>query len=505
MSVIVQTRAGGVRGVTEDGISVFRGIPFAAPPVGPRRFQAPESAQPWDGVREADVFGPPPPQSRMGLPPNAVPAGPIRHDPTDWLTLNVWTPDLGATNLPVLVWIYGGAYRFGSGGDYNGRPLGGSGVVIVTGNHRVGVEGYAQLDGAPANRGLLDQMAILRWVQAEIAAFGGDPSRVTIFGESSGAGAVAALSVMPSAVGLFAGAVAQSVPGTFFTTALARDISAELVAPLGLEPSAAALADVEPDRLLAALRQLDARMPTIGRWGRIAHSSTPFSPLIDGTVLPVDPWRGLASGAGRDVPLMVGHNRDEWQLFHVMGGQLGKVTDEMATATMEAFGPGPDAPARLRAAYAGASPEELSVIVLSDRLFRVPSQRLAAAQTAGGGRAYLYELTWPSPAAGGVLRACHGLDVPLVFGALTDGLAEFLVGSPPDPGAIEISAQMRGAWVAFARDGDPGWPTYDERQRLTRVFDRDPNGGVRAYPEEVSRELWAAYEIEVADLPSTKD
>jgi para-nitrobenzyl esterase len=505
MSVVVQTRAGAVRGVTQDGISVFRGIPFAAPPVGPRRFQAPESAQRWDGIREADVFGPPPPQSRAGLPTTTVPAGPIRHDPTDWLTLNIWTPDPGATNLPVLVWIYGGAYRFGSSGDYDGRLLAGSGVVIVTGNHRVGVEGYAQLDGAPANRGLLDQVAILRWVQAEIAAFGGDPSRVTIFGESSGAGTVAALSVMPSAVGLFTGAIAQSVAGTFFTTALARDISAELVAPLGLEPSAAALADVEPDRLLAALSQLDARMPTIERWGMTAHSITPFSPVIDGTILPIDPWQGLACGVGRDVALMVGHNRDEWQLFHVMSGRQGQVTDEMATATMEAYGPGPDAPARLRAAYPGASAEELSVIVLSDRMFRVPSQRLAAAQTAGGGRAYLYELTWQSPGAGGLLRACHGLDVPLVFGALTDDLARLFVGSPPDPGAIEVSAQMRGAWVAFARDGDPGWPTYDERQRLTRVFDCDPNGGVRPYPEEASRELWAAYEIELADLSDTKD
>src|SRR3954465_3403542 len=274
MSVIVQTRAGGVRGVTEDGISVFRGIPFAAPPVGPRRFQAPEPTQPWDGVREGDVFGPPPPQSRMGLPPNPVPAGPIRHDPTDWLTLNVWTPDLGAAGLPVMVWTPGGGYRVGTSSDpaYDGGALARDGVVVVTANHRVGVEGYAELGGAPANRALLDQIAALRWVQEEIVAFGGDPARVTVFGQSAGAGAIAALMVMPAAEGLFARAVAQSVPGTYFGSALARDVSAELTAPLGLAPSAEALADVPPEDLVTALAQLDRRMSSLSRWGLVAHT-----------------------------------------------------------------------------------------------------------------------------------------------------------------------------------------------------------------------------------------
>src|SRR6185436_7742416 len=225
-------------------------------------------------------------------------------------------------------------------------------------NHRVGAEGYLHLDGAPANRGLLDIVATLQWVRDNIAAFGGDPDRVTIFGVSAGAGAVASLLVMPAARGLVHRAVAQSVPGTFFGPGLARDISTELLAPLGLEPSAAALRDVAPERLLEAMSKLDIRMPAIERWGLIGHTPTPFSPVVDGDGLPTDPWTGLAAGAGAGVPLVVGHTRDEWRMFLVFGGLLGTVTDEMADATARLFGPGPE---RLRAAYPAGSAEELYV------------------------------------------------------------------------------------------------------------------------------------------------
>jgi para-nitrobenzyl esterase len=499
-SPVVRTGAGSVRGRVEKAIAVFRGIPFAAPPLGPLRFQAPRPASGWDGVREADVFGPPPPQSTVGL-PVPVAAGPARHDPTDWLTLNVWTPDPAGAGLPVLVWIYGGAYRMGSSAqpEYDATALARRGVVVVTANHRVGVEGYAQLDGAPANRALLDQIATLRWVQEEIAVFGGDPANVTVFGESAGAGAIAALLVMPAAAGLFARAVAQSVPGTFFTPALARDVSAELVAPLGLAPTATDLAEVPPERLISALTALDLRMRTMDRWGLLAHTPTPFSPVVDGEVLPTDPWTGLAAGSGRDVQLLVGHNRDEWRLFLVTAGRAGNVTDEMATTAMQVFGPGPDTPARMRAAFPDADAEELYVLARSDRMFRIPSLHLAAAQTAGGGRSHLYELTWPAPASP-ALGACHGLDIPLVFATFGQGLAGQLTGDPPGDDAVELSAQMQSAWTGFARDGAPGWPPYDESRRLTRVFDVGERGGIMAYPEEVSRQLWENVHIGLIDL-----
>ena len=172
---VVRTAAGQVRGRAENGVAVFRGIPFAQPPVGALRFAAPQPARPWDGVREADMFGPPPPQSAFMLGPTA-PVAPGA-DPDDWLTVNVFSPELGGAGLPVMVWIYGGGYRFGVSSQvvYDGTALARQNVVVVTFNHRIGVEGYAYLPGVPANRGLLDQVAALRWVQENIAAFGGDP------------------------------------------------------------------------------------------------------------------------------------------------------------------------------------------------------------------------------------------------------------------------------------------------------------------------------------------
>jgi para-nitrobenzyl esterase len=299
--------------------------------------------------------------------------------------------------------------------------------------------------------------------------------------------------VMPLARGLFSQAIAHSVAGTYYSPAMARGISAELLEPIGLEPTVAALADVPPERLLEAMARLHLRMPSINRWG-------PFSPVVDGELLPTDPWTGLAAGTGRDVPLMVGHNRDEWQLFLVFGGLVGAVTEDVAREAMEFFGPGPGGGRRMRTAYPEATAEELYVLAQSDRLFRIPSLHLAAAHTAGGGRAHLSELTWPAPGAGGVFGACHGLDVPLVFGVLDQGPAIKLLGTPPSAEALEVSAQMQSAWTTFARDSNPGWDAYDEVQRATRIFDVGDRGGIRTYPEERSRQLWLDTPIEVLDL-----
>ena len=508
-SVVVRTTAGAVAGRRKDGMAVFRGIPFAAPPVGHSRFRAPQPAERWEGVREADVFGPPPPQMPSGPAPSAAAAtAPARHAPTDWLTVNVWTPDVGRSGLPVMVYLYGGAYRAGHAGDpgIDGEVLARSGVVVVTGNHRVGMEGYACLDGAPDNRALLDQVALLRWVQEEVAAFGGDPARVTVFGESAGAGAVANLLAAPLGAGLFAAAIAQSVPGTYFSPRLARDIAAELVAPLGLPPTAEALRDTDPGALAAAAAAVDARMgPFAGRtgaladrWGRVAGTVTPFSPVVDGEVLPADPWTALASGAARHVRLLVGHTRDEWRLFLVNRGMLGRLTDADADWALRTFGPGADPVKSVRAAYPQAGADELFTLVQSDWLFRMPSLHLAAAHVAGGGRAHLYELTYRAPAAGGILGACHALDVPLVFGTLP-AARDFFGDSPPQE-AVGVSSRMRAAWVSMATDGDPGWSPFDEHRRLTGVFDIGATSTAQRYPEEASRVLWSGHRFGTLDL-----
>ncbi|GAB1818337.1 carboxylesterase/lipase family protein [Herbidospora sp. RD11066] len=480
----VRTTAGTLRGDRESGLAVFRGVPFAEPPVGALRFGAPRPVRSWDGVRPALAYGPPPPQS-------AVLATTSSTTGDDWLTVNVWTPSLDRdAGLPVMVWIPGGGYAMGHSGlpDYDGAHLAASGTVVVTLNYRLGIEGFAQIEGAPANRGLLDQVAALEWVRDNIGAFGGDPGRVTVFGQSAGGGSVAALLAMPRAAGLFHRAVAQSVPGTFFSPELAADLAAAFAAELGVEPTVAGLSTVDPELLPVAGDAVFAKMDQWReRWGRITHRPIPYAPVVDGDVLPATPWAALAGGAARDVELLVGHTRDEHRLFSLIDGVLGQVTREQTEAALHALAPG----TAYREAFPDASDEEVYELVNADWLFRMPSVLLADAQVAGGGRAHLYELTWAAPGMGGALGSCHGLDVPLVFGNLGSGQTAMLIGDPPSPEAAELSAEIREAWTAFAAHGDPGWPAYDPDRRLTRIFDTPSTVG--AYPEEVSRALWREY------------
>lgn len=485
---VVRTATGLVLGRREAGLAVFRGIPFAEPPVGAARFAAPRPARRWDGVREAFSFGPPPPQD-PGMPGIVSPTEVAVGD--DWLTVNVWTPDPDpATRRPVMVWIYGGAYRVGSADTpgYDAGHIARDGdLVVVAFNHRVGMEGFAAIDGVPANRALLDQIAALEWVRDNITAFGGDPGKVTVFGESAGAGSIAALMAMPRAAGLFHRAITQSVPGTYFSGALAQDITAAIAAELRLRPTAADLSSVDPNTLAAAGAAVAAKLPEYAdRWGQVAYTPTPFSPVVDGDVLPTTPWQALADGAGRDVQLITGHNRDEFRLF--IAHELGQIDDARATRTLSTFGPGPDGDRTYRDAYPDAPAPQLYELVQSDWLFRMPTLHLAEAQYAGGGQAHMYELTWTAPANGGFLGACHGLDVPLVFGIFHSPMAQTLLGPVPSPAAEQLSTQFRTAWTTFATTGDPGWPAYDTHQRLTRVFDTEPL--VTAYPEETSRCLW---------------
>ncbi|AZS86529.1 carboxylesterase family protein [Streptomyces griseoviridis] len=499
---VVRTATGAVRGRREHGLAVFRGIPFAAPPVGTARFAAPRPAAPWDGVRDASAFGPPPPQDFGVQGRTGRLEGP---EGDTWLTVNVWTPEPDpAARRPVMVWIHGGAYKLGHSGSpgYDAHRVARAGdLVVVSLNYRLGMEGFAQIEGAPANRGLLDQVAALEWVRENIAAFGGDPDQVTVFGESAGGGSVAALLAMDTARGLFHRAIVQSVPGTFFSPELARDIAAALAAEAGLRPTAADLATVEPRELALAVSPLSGKMMRhLDRWGRAAPTVTAYSPVVDGEVLPTTPWQALASGAGRDVGLLVGHNRDEFRLFMAMGGLLGTVTEERAAETLRLFAPGgAEGERAYRAAYPGATPDELYERVQTDWLFALPTQRLAEAQLAGGGRAHVYELAWPAPGNGGVLGACHGLDIPLLFGTYDADLGALLfAGAEVTPEAEALSARFRAAWTSFARTGDPGWPEYDEKHRPTLVLDDAPK--VTDYPQERSGRLWEGHDFPALPL-----
>lgn len=489
----VRVTGGVVRGRVEDGLAVFRGIPFAAPPVGEHRFQAPAPVEDWAGVRDAFAFGPPAPQEMMGMaapPPGAE--GFQLAEGDDWLTVNVWTPDLSGRR-PVLVWIYGGAYKLGFSGSpgYDARLIAGDGdVVVVSLNYRLGIEGFAQLEGAPANRGLLDQVAALRWVRDNVAAFGGDPDQVTVFGESAGAGSIGALLAMPSATGLFGRAIIQSLPAVFYSPELAADIAGVIAAELGLRATVADLSTVDSRELPAAGAALAGKMRQYAdRWGMAAYTASQFAPVVDGDVLPTTPWQAVGAGAARDVELVIGHNQDEYRLFVAFAGLLGTVTDEQAALALRVFGPGPDGERAYRDAFPDASAGRLHELVQSDWLFRMPAIHLADAQAAAGGTVHVYELTWQTPGSGGVMGACHGLDGPLVFGTPDQHLGLMLIGPDPAPEATALSAAMRTAWTSFARTGDPGWPRYDTGQRLVQLFDAPTS--VAPYPEQTSLRLWA--------------
>ncbi|NUW38676.1 carboxylesterase/lipase family protein [Nonomuraea rhodomycinica] len=463
---------GRVSGIEEGGVTAFKGIPFARAPFGPLRFAAPEPAEPWDGVLEATRFGPRPPQPPMfmGMPAWDPAAG------LDCLTVNVWTPDPGGSGLPVMVWIHGGAYRSGFADlpAYDGAHLAGRGVVVVTFNHRIGFEGYGHVEGAPDNRALLDQVAALRWVRENVAAFGGDPGNVTAFGQSAGAGAIACLLTMPMAEGLFRRAIAQSASSMFVTPAYASRVTAEVSRRLG----GGSPRESAPEALVAAAEDVATQVifGDPGRWGAMGYAGLAFAPVVDGEVLPDTPWNALAAGAARDVELVVGFTRDEFRLFGAMAG--GRPVD--LAGALETLAPD-GAEEVYRRMRPEASDAELYEVLMSDWMFRMPSALLADAHT---GTTYAYELTWSPTDA---FRACHGLEVPLVFGNVGDDMATGLTGGSPD--LPKVSEQFVTAWTGFAATGDPGWPRHDPATAVTHLFDASPSDAED--PEAASRALWS--------------
>jgi para-nitrobenzyl esterase len=477
-TVEIETSAGRVRGHWEGRVAVFRGIPFAAPPVGPNRFVAPAPVTPWDGVRDASRFGPPPPQ------PGRATTG------DDWLTLTVWTPDPGRAGLPTVVWISGGGYLACDSADPHlaGNALAAAGAVVVSVHYRSGAEGFLHIDGAPDNRALLDQLAALAWVHDNIASFGGDPDSVTAFGQSAGAGSIAALLAMPAAAGAFRRAILQSIPGTYFAPALAADIAAEICAGVGRSPRIDDLVDVAPDDLVAAAETVTGRLTQrTDRWGAVAWSSTPFSPVVDGAVLPGAPWAALAAGAARDVELLVGHTRDEYSLL------AAQIPDIDADLLIDQLTPTPGA-RRYRAAFPAVDSNELRETALSDWLYRMPALHLAEAADRGGTPVWLYEMRWGFGPHG----ASHGLDTLLVFGTL-DVHGEVTAAGPTALAEMQqLSQTIRAEHLAFAAAGDPGWARFDRRGRITRVYGPEPPVGT--YPEERSRTIWRDRRFGLLDL-----
>jgi para-nitrobenzyl esterase len=455
MNSMVTVTGGRVRGQVRDGVACYLGIPYAADPTGPLRFQAPAPPVPWAGVREAAGFGATPPKPRY-----REPFATLLYEPDDipgnsWLTVNVWSPETNTGGLPVMVWIHGGA--FGNGNSalplYDGHAFARDGIVLVSINYRLGIEGFALIDGAVPNRGLLDQIAALEWVRDNVAAFGGDPGTVTVFGESAGAMSITTLMAMPRAEGLFHQAITQS--GSVQAAATVEDaalVTRGLGKLLGIEMTSAHLADLEQDTYLGAQRELADALddqPDPNRFGAtIVAASMPFIPVIDGELLPAHPLTAIADGAGSDVTLLTGTNTEEHRLFLVPTGVAGAMTDEM----LEELVAGPVCDV-YRAARPDATPGDLLSAILTDSYFRLPAYAVAQARPAP---TFVYEFAWPSPASD--LGCCHALEIGFVFDNLhAEGNEELAGPNPPQ----ELATLMHQTWITFARTGEPGWAAFD--------------------------------------------
>jgi para-nitrobenzyl esterase len=476
MPIIAKTSEGELEGRDKEGALLFGGIPYAAPPTGVRRFAKPERHDGWTGVRSATRFGPAAPQ----LPGEGLTAlQKVRWD-EDCLFLNVTTPALDDEARPVMVWIHGGAFVTGQGAIpwYNGASFATRGdIVTVSINYRLGALGFTHLpevggaDFASSGLcGILDQIAALQWVKRNIAAFGGDPERVTIAGESAGGMSVGTLLGCPEAQGLFRAAIPQSGAAQHvISDENARMIGCRLADELGCS-DIQAMQRKSADEILAAQRDVQAALTA--EFGGASNADglggMSFRPVLDGAVLPQAPIDAIASGIARDVQIMTGSNLDEttlWGYGSVDEARLQKLAPrflgERAAEGIETY----------RRTRPDASPAQLLVALTTDEMFRMPAIRLAEAQRAAGGDVWMYLFSWASRAYGGKLGATHSLEIPFAFDNLTRAGVDAFLGKGPIP--QDLADRMHGAWTSFIRGGDPNgaelpeWPGYEPQRRAT--------------------------------------
>ena len=505
---VVETEAGPVHGLEQGGIDAFLGVRYAAPPLGDLRFQPPAKPEAWEGIADATGYGAPcmqlysasgPNESEMTRRIQAIfpTSTEAKMDNEDCLFLNVWTPEAGdGGKRPVMVWFHGGGYAYGSGNwpAYNGRNLAEKGdVVVVTVNHRLNAFGYLNLAekfgedfAASGNVGNLDLVRSLEWVRDNIAAFGGDPENVTIMGESGGGSKVSHLMAMPAADGLFDKAVIQSGPGVFSgKPAEAADYAAKILEAAGVE-TLDDLRNVRSDEIVEAVRKATPS----GAMG----SGPQFGPIADGTIIPRDPFLPAAPEQSRDIPVLIGYNKDEMTLFVAAQPWFGRLTEGTLNAMTGAMGEqAVAAVAAYRKRYPDYSPTHLAAIAMGTRFVR--GTYLLADQQAKTASApvYVYRLTWETPIGEGMLRTPHTLDIPLMFDNAVESAA--LVGTGED--AQKMADMMSDAWIAFAKTGTPSsallpeWKAYTPKTRYVMELDvepqlvDDPEKDIRELPSEL--------------------
>ncbi len=483
----VEIDSGRLRGHRRDGVLRFDGIPYAAPPVGALRFRAPEPVAPWSGTRLAQ-HAPPGPLQRPGP---TLGSRPVGHTSEDCLHVNVVTPDR-AGSRPVMVWIYGGGFVNGAAADpiHAGERLVARGdVVLVTFDYRLGALGFLHT-GASSNLGMRDQLAALNWIQRNIEAFGGDPHRVTLFGESAGAMCLLTLMGMPAADQLFHAGIVQSGAASWIADADAAELTRRTFAAEVGSDDPEVWRSLSTEHLLAAQQSVEAQI-------RAATGRGAFRPLLDGQLIEVDGQQAQDRAANQGRPLMLGSNGDEQRLFLAMRRNMER---DDAVARLSRALPMPTPAARRAAAtlldgYADQHPGYTTLECLAaaetELHYRRPLLALAARREAASARSWNYLFTWPSPALRGRLGACHALEIPFVFGTLdAPGMSRF---AGTDAEAWALSERMMDAWAAFARHGDPrsavsDWHPWDRLQQLAWIADREAR--VESDPRAEEGAMW---------------
>lgn len=474
-STLAQTKFGPVQGTATDGVLRFWNVPYAAAPVGALRFAAPQSPAPWttprDGTRKG--FAAPQLEARdedmekllPGVDLKPLIGGALQFG-DDYLVLNVWTPALQGS-APVMVFIHGGAFTGGVGASdaYDGTAFAKQGVVLVTINYRLGVEGFVPIDGAPTNLGLRDQLFALKWVQENIAAFGGDAGNVTVFGESAGAMSIGNLVASPLAKGLFKRAIIESGHGNMVRPIpVAQRLTRKLAKILKITPDIAGFRSTSTAACLEAQRKVS--LPTSGIDLRDEHKREPafglsrFLPVYGDDVLPEHPHVALSKGAAKDIDILIGTNRDEMNLYFVHAGKnISRFLAKLAVKKTEPLG------VEVLKAYGindkSKRPDLVFTEALNDLVFRLQARRFAQLHQ---GRTHFYEFKWKSPVYDGGLGACHALELPFVFNTLSTVRGQRGLAGPTPP--QEIADRMNKLWADYAKTGELPWPDYNAETQL---------------------------------------
>jgi para-nitrobenzyl esterase len=487
---LVETRSGAVRGRVVNGIRVFTGIPYAEPPVGPLRFEAPRPVTSWSDEFDATVPAATPPQN---VDPPLPPAAAMSEN---CLQLNVWAPraSLGAPSLtaqshPVFVWIYGGGNKTGAGNlpVYQGEQFARDSVVCVTFNYRVGVFGFLELGGisgsgavGSGNNALRDQILALQWVQENIAAFGGDPRNVTIGGQSAGAWNCSTLISLAAAKGLFQQVIIASGGGdAVYTLDRATEFASLFVDKLGGKRR---LRNAPVEEILQAQRDAESDF----------SDQFPFRPVVDGGLVASVPLDAVRAGTARHIRTLIGHTQDEYRTFLSAAEAEGTVTQKMLL-----HHPVEDLPSILaayRAAFPHLSPGDRMLRLLGAEYLGMPTLRMAEAQASAGGTVYYYNLRYSIPSGPFGSYCPHGIDIPLIFEHVDTDFARNMFGYSSQD--MTMARLVHTTWVSFIKVGKivaglPGWPTYDLRQRQCMVIDREST--VSADAESVERRIWMNY------------